>query len=104
MALTHFTFGQAGRHWQGSQIPAMLSISFSSEGIVPSGSNQQTTATAGTDTGTAHVCRVATDTAVYVSFGSSPDATTAATRAFLPANAIEYFIVPASAKAAVVTI
>ena len=105
MALTHFTFGQAGRHWQGSQIPAMLSISFSSEGIVPSGSNQQTTATAGTDTGTAHVCRVATDTAVYVSFGASPNAATGTTvRAFLPANAIEYFIVPASAKAAVVTI
>jgi hypothetical protein len=103
MALTHFCFGQAGRHWQGSQIPAMLSTSFSSEGIAPSGSNQATTATAGSEANSAYVCRVSTDTAVYVTFGAVPDATTAAARVYLPANGVEYFIVPAGAKAAVVT-
>jgi len=105
MALTHFTFGQAGRSLHGVQVPAMLTTSFSSEGIVPSGSNQQTTAVASSDANAVNVCRVATDTAVYVSFGANPNAETGTTvRAFLPANAIEYFVVPASSKAAVVTI
>lgn len=104
MALTHFTFGQAGRSLHGVQVPAMLSSSFSSEGIAPSGSNQQTTATASSDANAVNVCRVATDTAVYVAFGASPNALTGtAARVYLSANAIEYFVVPASAKAAVVT-
>lgn len=103
MAITQFCFGQAGRVWQNTQIPAMLASSFSSESKTPSGSNQQTTATAGSTSDVAHVCRVATDTAVYVAFGSNPNATTTGTRVYLPANAIEYFVVPAGAKGAVVT-
>lgn len=104
MALTHFTFGQAGQHWNNSQIPAMLSTSFTSEGVASSASNQQTTATAGSDDGVVYVCRVATDTAVYVAFGSNPNADSGTgTRAYMPAGCVEYFIVPASAKGAVVT-
>lgn len=104
MALTHITFGRADASAGGSLTPAMIAGTFSSEGIVPSGSNQQTTVTAPTS-GSIKVCRVATDTAVYVAFGSNPNASTGTSaRAFIPANAVEYFVVNASDKAAVVTI
>ena len=103
MALTHFTFGRADASFGGALTPAMIAGTFSAEGIVPSGSNQTTTATAPTG-GSIKVCRVSTDTAVYVAFGSAPVATTAATRTFMPANSTEYFVVQDSDKAAVVTI
>lgn len=106
MALTHFTFGRADASFSGSLTPAMVAGTFSSEGIAPSASNQQTSVTAPTTPASGvKVCRVATDTAVYVAFGSSPNASTSTTaRAFMPANSIEYFVVNASDKAAVVTI
>ena len=103
MALTHFTFGRADASFGGALTPAMIAGTFSAEGIAPTGSNQQTTATAPTG-GSIKVCRVSTDTAVYVAFGSSPNAVTGTTaRVYVPANAIEYFVVNASDKAAVVT-
>jgi hypothetical protein len=48
------------------------------------------------------VCRVATDTAVYVSFGTAPNATSDAGRVFMPAGVTEYFRVGAGYKGAVV--
>lgn len=102
MALTHFTFGAVGQHGKGVDCPAMLASSFASEGIAASGSNQQTTATAPT-AGHNITCRVATDTAVYVAFGSNPDATGTGARAYVPANAVDYFSVSPGDKAAVVT-
>ena len=103
MALTHFTFGRADAAVHQSTTQAMIAGTFSSEGIAVSGSNQQTTVTAPTGGGI-KICRVATDTACYVAFGSSPNASTGTSaRAYLPANAIEYFVVNASDKGACVT-
>lgn len=103
MALTHFVFGRADASMHGSTTQAMIAGTFSSEGIVVSGSNQQTTATAPTGGGI-KICRVSTDTACYVSFGSNPNASTGTTvRAYLPANAVEYFVVNESDKGACVT-
>ena len=101
MAITHFTFCEVGQVTFNAQIPAAKAASFSSEGIVPSGSNQQTTAAAATSGKLSLVCRVATDTAVYVAFGSNPNALSGTgTRALLPAGAVDYFIVAAGDKAA----
>jgi len=103
MALTHFTFCVAAM--RGSGTPAAAAGTFVSEGIVPSGSSQATTAVAPTTRGSDPlVCKVATDTAVYVSFGGSPDATVTASRTFLPAGVVEYYLVNPGDKAAVVTI
>ena len=97
MALTHFCFGRADASQYGAITQAMVAGTFSSEGIAVSGSNQQTTVTAPT-TGGIKICRVATDTACYVTFGSNPNASTGTSaRAYLPANAVEYFVVNASA-------
>jgi hypothetical protein len=101
MALTQFAFVQVGVGYGQSNIPVPVASTVTSEGIVPSGSNQQTTAVA--PTGLAEVmCRVATDTAVYVAFGADPDATTAGERFFIPANGVEYFRVNPGDEAAVV--
>jgi len=102
MALTHFTFGAVGDASGGENNTFMLADGITSEGIVPSGSNQQTTAVAPA-IGKRPYCRVATDTAVYVTFGTAPDATNAAARFFMPANSIDYFVVTAGHEAAVVT-
>ena len=103
MALTHFCFGRADASQYGAITQAMIAGTFSSEGITVSGSNQQTTATASTGGGI-QVCRVSTDTACYVSFGSNPNASTGTTvRAYMPANSTEYFVVNASDKGACVT-
>lgn len=102
MALTQFAFVQVGVGYGQSNIPVPVASTVTSEGIVPSGSNQQTTAVA--PTGLAEVmCRVATDTAVYVAFGSDPNALSGTgTRFFIPANGVEYFRVNVGNKAAVV--
>lgn len=102
MALTHFAFCQVGVGYGSSNIPVPIASSVTSEGIAPSASNQQTTA----PTGLAEVmCRVATDTAVYVAFAANPNALTGtASRFFIPANGIEYFRVNPGNKAAVVNV
>lgn len=101
MALTQFAFCQVGVGYGSSNIPVPIASSVTSEHKVPSASNQATTAVA--PTGLAEVmCRVATDTAVYVKFGTTPDATVTGARFFIPANGIEYFRVSPGDKAAVV--
>jgi hypothetical protein len=95
MALTQFTFGSVE-----GQFPSMFVAGAVCETETPSGSNAATTAAAHASQ---NVCRVATDTAVYVSFGSAPDASSDAVRFYLPANAVEYFRVRSGDKAAVVT-
>jgi len=102
MALTHFAFVQVGVGYGSSNIPVPVASSVTSEGIAPTASNQQTTATA--PTGIPEVmCRVATDTPVYVAFGDSPNALTATdARFYIPANGVEYFNVKVGDKAAVV--
>lgn len=95
MALTQFAFGAVE-----GQLPSMYALGATVESEVPSGSNAATAAAA---TASQNVCRVATDTAVYVSFGSAPNAGTDTIRFFLPANAVEYFRVKSGDKAAVIT-
>lgn len=102
MALTQVAFTITARD---EAAPAIVARSSTVESITPSGSNQATTATCPSSFGGNRqpVARVATDTAVYVSFGTAPNATSDTIRFFLPANAIEYFYVLPGQKAAVVT-
>lgn len=100
MAVTQFAFGSVRTFVGGALIPAVATTLPTSEAKTPSASNQQTTAAA---TSRQNICRVATDTAVYVAFGASPDATVATARYFMPANTVEYFAVIAADKGAVVT-
>ena len=66
----------------------------------PTGTSAATTAAANASQG---FCRVATDTAVYVTFASSP--TASSTAGFLvPANTVSVFRVQSGDKAAVITI
>lgn len=94
MALTQFVFGamESGHR-------AMFVAGSTVEAETPSGSNAATTAAA---TAAQNVCRVVSDTAVYVSFGSAPNAGTDAIRFYLPAGEIEYFRVSAGDKGAVI--
>ena len=97
-----FAFVQVGVEYNGrSNIPVPIASSVTSENIASSASNQQTTAVAPAGLGEV-MCRVATDTAVYVAFGANPNATTAGSRFFMPANAVEYFRVVVGNKGAVV--
>jgi hypothetical protein len=68
----------------------------------PGGTTVATTATAPDLGGGRSKVRVATDTAVYISFGTAPNAETDASRLYLPAGAVEYFDIAALSKAAVV--
>jgi hypothetical protein len=104
MALTQFAFCQLGVGFGANVLEVPVASTVTSEGIAPSGSNQQTTATA--PTGIAElVCRVTTDTAVYVAFGANPNASTgAAARFFMPIGSVGYFRVNPGDKAAVVNI
>lgn len=102
MALTQVVFGEVGDMGAGGMLPALIASSISSETIAPTGSNQMTTAVAPA-LGRRPCARVATDTAVYVAIGASPDASTAANRIYLPANAVEYIMCKAGDKLAVIT-
>lgn len=97
-----FAFCQVGVGYGSTNIPVPIASSVTSENITSSASNQQTTATA--PTGIAEVmCRVATDTSVYVTFGANPNALTGTgARFYMPANSVEYFRVNPGNKAAVV--
>jgi hypothetical protein len=103
MALTHFAFGKAANFGTGVLDVMNDNEDLTSEGLTPGAANQQTTAVAPNVGGRA-MCQVATDTAVYVAFGTAPNATNAALRFFMPANTIARFSVAAGDKAAVVTI
>lgn len=95
MALTQFAFGSVG-----SDVPSFYNGGATVESAVPTGTSAATTAAANASQ---YMCRVATDTAVYVSFGAAPDASSDAVRFFVPAGAVEYFRVASGSKAAVVT-
>jgi hypothetical protein len=95
MATTQFCFTTAE-----NGLPFAYNANSTWEVKTPSGSSGATTAAA---TGGQNLCRVATDTAVYVTFAASPTATS--TTGFLvPANGVEYFRVKTGDKAAVITI
>ncbi len=81
--------------------PAMKTLGASGEEISESGSNQTTTAAA---TSTRRFARVATDAAVYVSFGNAPNATSDGGRVMLPSGSVEYFLCNVGDIAAVVTV
>lgn len=66
----------------------------------PSSSSAATTAAANASQ---NVCRVATDTAVYVAFGSAPTASSTG-GALCPANTVTFHRVSSGDKAAVITI
>jgi hypothetical protein len=104
VATTQFVFGQLGYISAGGHVPALLwDSTMVCESKTPSASASATTAAAPELGGNPRVaCRVATDTAVYVSFGSAPNASTDTDRVFLPAGAIDHFMVKAGDKASVV--
>ena len=97
-----FAFCQVGVGYGTSNIPVPIASSVAAETLAPSSSNQQTVSAA--PTGIPEVmCRVATDTAIYVAFGANPNAVTGTTtRLYIPANGVEYIRVNAGNKAAVV--
>lgn len=98
MAVTHIAFGVLGFKRFDVHLPMMDGESVVSEGFTPSGSNQQSAAA---PSGKPYV-RVSTDTAVYLAFGESPDATVTTGRVYLPANGVEYFQIESGNKVAVV--
>lgn len=101
---TQFAFCQLGVGFGLGVLAVPLASTVASENITSSASNQQTTLTAPTGIGEL-VCRVATDTAVYVAFGTSPNALTGTgTRFFMPIGSVEYFRVAPGQKGAVVNI
>lgn len=103
MALTSFTFGRFGAATGDGLIPALVADDdLVTEDVATAATNGQTTATAPHVGGPA-ICRVATDTTCYVSFGANPDATTDAGRVLMLANTVEHFIVPAGVKGAAAT-
>lgn len=97
MAVTHFAFGFA------ADKPQTIIGVTAYETKAPSSSSSATTAAATASAkGTAHICRVSTDTAVYVAFGASPTAS-ATTGFYMPANSVDYFSINVGDKAAVKT-
>ncbi len=94
MAVTQFCFTTA----EGI-LPAAYNGGSVWEVKTPAGASAATTAAA---TATQNLCRVATDTAVYVAFGAAPTASSTA-GFYLPANAVEYFRVASGDKGAVIT-
>lgn len=95
MALTQFVFGSVQ-----DGTPMMYGGNATAESETPSAVNSATTSAA---SASQTVCRVSTDTAVYVSFGTAPNAGTDTIRFFLPANAVEYFRVQSGHKGACIT-
>lgn len=95
MATTQFCFTRAE-----NGMPVAYNANSVWEIKTPSGSSGATTAAA---TAGQSLCRVATDTAVYVTFGSAPTATST-TGFMVPANGVEYFRVNTGDKAAVITV
>lgn len=94
MALTHFAFCVAD-----DRAPVARGVPTAAETKTPSGASAQTAVTSTTPF--VGMCRVATDTAVYVAFGNNPTAS-AATGFLVPAGAVDYFSVAPNDKAAVI--
>lgn len=96
MAVT-LTFCNVGFLRFGASVPAMDGESMISQSITASASNQQSSA------GTLPIVRVATDAAIYVAIGTSPDATVTTGRLWMPASSVEYFQIEIGNKVAVIT-
>lgn len=94
MALVHVAFGGVG-----TDVPSFYVLGAAVESVTPSGTNATTTLVA---LANQRVCRVATDTQIYVSFGSAPNAGTDTVRFLVPAGGVEYFRVSTGDKAAVI--
>lgn len=102
MAVTQIAFGFVnGVTPTGGSVLALQADMVTQEVITPGGSNLATTAVAGSYPASP-IARVATDTAIYVSFGASPNASSDATRLYIPAGGVEYVAVRKGDKAAVI--
>lgn len=97
MPVCQFTFGQMN----ADNLPALFVRGATVEEEAVGASNAATTAAA---TGGQTICRVSTDTACYVSFGTAPNAGTDSVRFLLPANAVEYFRIAEGDKAACIQV
>jgi hypothetical protein len=99
MASTHFAFSRVANPGTGHLAVADADADFVSETLTPGAGNTQTTITAPLF-GEKVMARVATDTLVFVTFGASPNATTAGRRFMCPANSVSLFTVNAGDKGA----
>jgi hypothetical protein len=97
MATTHFAWADAS-DW----LPALVGRVITAEAKTPTGTSSQCTAVTPSEKNR-YVCRVATDTAVYIGFGEDPTVTSA-NGYMLPAGAVESFVVKPGDKVAVKTI
>lgn len=96
MATCSFVFGSVS-----PDIPSLfVSNSVSEEETV----GATTVATTAAASASQNICRVSTDTACYVSFGSAPNAGTDNPRYMIQAGATEYFRVSSGDKGAVIQI
>lgn len=102
MATTHIAFVPVGVNYVQNILDAPVMPPSSAQTITPIATNTASTATAPSSGGPLY-CRVATDTQIYIAFGSSPDATVAASRVMMPANTVATFRVQPGDKAAVAT-
>lgn len=80
-------------------VSAIQSRGAVTEVFTTSGVNQTTTAEATADR---PIVRIATDTAIFASFGAAPNAGTDETKVFIPANSIEYLAITPGDKAAII--
>lgn len=97
MASLHVAFVKVGAFVNGGSIPVSDGESCVSETVTTSASNAQSAA------GTLPFVRVVSDVAHFIAIGSNPDATTATTRFYLPANTVEYFQIEIGNKVAGIT-
>lgn len=93
MAKTQFAFCCVGQ----DNADAIFFGGATVEEIAPTGTSAATTAASTPSQG---FCRVVTDTAVYVTFGSAPTATSA-NGIWMTANSSAIFRIPSGSKAAV---
>lgn len=71
------------------------------ESIAVSGTSARTTAAS---TASQNVARIATDTAVYVTFGADTPTATASNGVMCPANTVSFFRIGSGLKAAAITV
>lgn len=98
MAVTQFAF-TTFRIYDRQTPQAATAVGTTYEIKAATGTSSATTASA---TGGQNICRVATDTAVYVAFGASPTASST-TGFFIPAGTTDCFVVANGDLAAVIT-
>lgn len=101
---TQIAFGFVSMNAAPTPAPYFIADTVVSEDVTPSASSAATTAAAPSGGANQPMCRIATDAAVYVSFGAAPDAESDASRLLIPAGATEYVYVDAGDKAAVVAV